>query len=155
MLVAGIAGVAVVLSLAHTRTVFFPPGSPVLPSVVADDVEWQTRTHITDTSVPHSSPPFHLFGLQSMLLARTTTAIEYERRLGRDARGFPLMVNQHSDASPPAMRGQTQMLTYWEEQTGKPSRQQRWYQWMSNQDAGPMVGALGLAGKTGVFSSCA
>ena len=57
------------------------------------------------------------------------------------------MVNQHSDASPPAVRGQTQMLTYWEEQTGKPSRQQRWYQWMSNQDAGPMVGALGLAGK--------
>jgi hypothetical protein len=30
-------------------------------------------------------------------------------------------------------QGQTQMLTYWEEQTGKPSRQQRWYQWMHNQ----------------------
>ena len=105
----------------------------------------QELTSLTQASFipPHL---FHLFGLQSMLLARATTSIEYERRLGRDARGFR-MVNQHSDASPPAMRGQTQMLTYWEEQTGKPSRQQRWYQWMSNQDAGPMVGALGLAGK--------
>jgi len=42
------------------------------------------------------------------------------------------------------------MLTYWEERNpGTPSRQQRWYQWMSNQDAGPMVGALG-AGWDGV-----
>ena len=47
-------------------------------------------------------------------------------------------------------QGQMQMLTYWEERNpGKPSRQQRWYQYMSNQDAGPMVGALG-AGWDGV-----
>ena len=46
MLVAGLAGVAVILSLAHTRTVFFPPASPVLPSVVADDVEWQNKNSL-------------------------------------------------------------------------------------------------------------
>jgi hypothetical protein len=46
MIVGGLAGVAVVLSLAHTRTVFFPPGSLVLPSVVADDVEWQNKNSL-------------------------------------------------------------------------------------------------------------
>eukprot|EP00285_Hemiselmis_virescens_P008626 CAMPEP_0173383940 /NCGR_PEP_ID=MMETSP1356-20130122/6507_1 /TAXON_ID=77927 ORGANISM="Hemiselmis virescens, Strain PCC157" /NCGR_SAMPLE_ID=MMETSP1356 /ASSEMBLY_ACC=CAM_ASM_000847 /LENGTH=181 /DNA_ID=CAMNT_0014339035 /DNA_START=26 /DNA_END=571 /DNA_ORIENTATION=- len=34
-------------------------------------------------------------------------------------------------------------LTFWEDQTGQPSPQQRWYQYMSRQDSGPPVGALG------------
>eukprot|EP00286_Rhodomonas_abbreviata_P009118 CAMPEP_0181320090 /NCGR_PEP_ID=MMETSP1101-20121128/17929_1 /TAXON_ID=46948 /ORGANISM="Rhodomonas abbreviata, Strain Caron Lab Isolate" /LENGTH=195 /DNA_ID=CAMNT_0023427753 /DNA_START=6 /DNA_END=593 /DNA_ORIENTATION=+ len=35
------------------------------------------------------------------------------------------------------------VLTWYEERTGQPSKQQRWYQWMSHNDAGPMVGGLG------------
>mmetsp|Transcript_665 Transcript_665/g.1095 ORF Transcript_665/g.1095 Transcript_665/m.1095 type:complete len:132 (+) Transcript_665:143-538(+) len=48
-----------------------------------------------------------------------------------------LIVSQNSQSQGPVA------LTYWEEQTGKPSKQQRWYQYMSKQDAGPPVGGLG------------
>mmetsp|Transcript_7762 Transcript_7762/g.23398 ORF Transcript_7762/g.23398 Transcript_7762/m.23398 type:complete len:200 (+) Transcript_7762:38-637(+) len=46
-------------------------------------------------------------------------------------------------------------LTYWEEETRLPSQQQRWLQWMSHNDAGPPVGALGHGwdglDRTGMF----
>lgn len=106
-------------------------------------------------------------------MGRSTTEAAYEKHLGRDPKGRPLRVamsgsrdlplmkysiyHPEGEVDPrgavaeyPAYKGQTQMLTYWEERNpGTPSRQQRWYQWMSNQDAGPMVGALG-AGWDGV-----
>jgi len=112
---------------------------------------------------------------KTALLGRAVSVARYEQQLGRDAKGHPLRFAESGSRDVPLMRssiyhpegevdprgalaeyprfkgqqGQTQMLTYWEEQTGKPSRQQRWYQWMNDQDAGPMVGALG-AGWDGV-----
>jgi hypothetical protein len=123
-----------------------------------------------------SDAPFsHSCAGQTALVGRSVSVVQYEKQLGRDPKGRPLKLATSGSRDVPLMRssiyhpegevdprgavaeypqykgrqGQTQMLTYWEEQTGKPSRQQRWYQWMKNQDAGPVVGALG-AGWDGV-----
>ncbi|EKX51417.1 hypothetical protein GUITHDRAFT_150897, partial [Guillardia theta CCMP2712] len=48
-----------------------------------------------------------------------------------------LVVMTHMSAKPTE-------LTYWEDQTGLPSRQQRWFQWQAMQDAGPPIGEHGM-----------
>ena len=114
---------------------------------------------------------------KTVLVGRARTAAQYELGLGRDVEGRELSLARSGSRDLPLVRtsiyhphgyvdprgaiaearrrqGRKQMLTYWEERNpgNKPSRQQRWYQYMSNQDAGPMVGALG-AGWDGVDRS--